>query len=253
MNVIKKAIYAAAGGLGYHIGLRPPTGDTLEGHLRTLFDHLALNCVIDVGAHHGDFGRLVRRLGYTGRIVSFEPVAANFARLQEASSADPAWRIHDLALGAEAGRQPINVTRQSSLPSLRSPSAYGRAYFQGQLDIVDRPMIDVRRLDDVFAECVGGLASPRVFLKLDTQGYDTEVLRGGTGSLGQVLALQSELSVQAIYQGAPRYTEAIAELNALGFELSGLFPVTLDRKLRLIEMDCVVIRAEATPGASTPG
>jgi FkbM family methyltransferase len=252
MNVIKRAIYAAAGGLGYHIGLRPPTGDTLEGHLRTLFDRVAFDCVIDVGAHHGDFGRLVRTLGYRGRIVSFEPVAANFARLQEASSADSEWRIHNFALGAKAGRQPINVTRQSSLPSLRSPSAYGREYFQGQLDIVDTPMIDISRLDDVFAECVGGLSSPRVFLKLDTQGYDAEVLRGGAGSLGRVLAIQSELSVQAIYEGVPSYTDAIAELNALGFELSGLFPITLDRKLRLIEMDCVMIRAEATQSTSTP-
>jgi len=252
MNIIKKAIYAAGGALGYHIGLRPPAADTLQGHLRILFDRFEFNCVIDVGAHHGGFGRLVRTAGYAGRIVSFEPVAANFARLQEASKADSDWRVLPQALGPEAGRQPINVTRQSSMPSLRSPSAYGRTYFQGQMDIVDTPMVEVRRLDEVFEECVGGLSNPRVFLKLDTQGYDGEVLRGGARSLGQVLAIQSELSVQAIYEGVPSYADAIAELNALGFELSGLFPVTLDRELRLIEMDCVMIRAEATRGASTP-
>lgn len=244
MNVIKRAVYSAAGALGYHVGLRPPTADTLEGHLRTLFDHMEFNCVIDVGAHHGGFGRLVRNAGYTGRIVSFEPVPDNFARLQEASSGDPAWRIDQRALGSEAGRQPINVTRQSSMPSLRAPSAYGRAYFQGQMDIVDTPIIEVVRLDDVLPECVADLPAPRVFLKVDTQGYDAEVFRGGAASLKHVLAIQSEVAVQAIYEGMPRYTEAIEQLNALGFELSGLFPVTLDRELRLIEMDCVMVRAK---------
>ncbi len=253
MNVIKRAIYATAGSLGYHIGLRPPTADTLEGHLGTLFDRMDFNCVIDVGAHHGNFGRLVRRVGYAGRIVLFEPVAANFARLEEASSGDPDWHIHNRALGSEAGRLPINVTRQSSMPSFRSPSAYGKSYFQGQMDIVDTPMIDIDRLDDVFAECVAGLPNPRVFLKVDTQGYDAEVFRGGARSLNEILAIQSELAVQAIYEGMPRYTDAIAAFNALGFKLSGLFPVTLDRKLRLVEMDCVVLRPEATQKESTPG
>ena len=49
-----------------------------------------------------------------------------------------------------------------------------------------------------------------MFLKLDTQGYNGEVLRGGARSLCRVLAIQSELSVQAIYEGVPSYTDAIA-------------------------------------------
>jgi FkbM family methyltransferase len=250
MNVVKRVIYTAAGVLGYHVGLRPPTADTLQGHLATLFDRFEFNCVIDVGAHQGGFGRLVRDLGYPGRIVSFEPVPANFARLQEASAADAEWLTHRQALGAESGRRAIHVTRQSSLPSLRPPSAYGQAYFKGQLEVIDTPLIEVGRLDDAFVTCIEGLPDPRVFLKIDTQGYDLEVIRGGANCMGRILAIQSEVSVQAIYEGVPNYTDAIAELNALGFELSGLFPVTLDRKLRLIEMNCVMIRAEAPRRAS---
>lgn len=113
-------------------------------------------------------------------------------------------------------------------------------------------MIEVGRLDDVFVTCVEGIPDPRVFLKIDTQGYDLEVIRGGAGCMGPILAIQSEPSVQAIYEGVPDYQETIAELNALGFELSGLFPVTLDRNLRLIEMNCVMIRAEAPRRASSP-
>jgi hypothetical protein len=87
------------------------THTTLEGHLARLLPSLGVNVILDVGAHHGEYAKLLRELDYDGRIVSFEPIAATFEVLKAAMLRDRVWRGLNLALGAELGRFPINVTR----------------------------------------------------------------------------------------------------------------------------------------------
>ena len=86
----------------------------------------------------------------------------------------------------------------------------------------------------------------RPYLKLDTQGFDMEVLRGGRDSLPDVRALQTEASVIGIYKGMPGYMETIRYLDGCGFDVTGFYPVSRDRSLRLIEFDCVMMNRRAT-------
>ena len=83
----------------------------------------------------------------------------------------------------------------------------------------------------------------RLFLKLDTQGYDLEVLRGATATLSRVVALQSEISFVPIYAGMPSWRESIQRIGELGFAVTGIFAVSRDASLRLVEADCVFVRA----------
>jgi hypothetical protein len=94
----------------------------------------------------------------------------------------------------------------------------------------------------VFDEVVGPLKDPRAFLKIDTQGWDLQVLAGAEGCLSHVDAFQSEVSVQAIYEGMPNLASSLAEFTRMGFAISGLFPVILDSQLRAMEFDCIVVR-----------
>jgi hypothetical protein len=110
----------------------------------------------------------------------------------------------------------------------------------------------VRSLDSIWDERLSGLQSElppelpsdRVFLKLDTQGWDLQVVAGAAQSLGRILGLQTELSVKPIYEGITRWQEALARMTGLGFELTGLFPVTRDRRFRVVELDCVMARPD---------
>jgi FkbM family methyltransferase len=242
---VKELVRKGATRVGCQIG-RLPGIELLSTHLATLFNRLRINCILDVGAHVGQYGRFLRNLGYQGRIVSFEPIGANFAVLEQRLAGDRNWNARRLALGHTEGTIPINVTNLTQFSSFLPPNSYSQGQF-GHLSAVDHTEeVEVRRLDSVWDEVMGSLTDPRVFLKLDTQGYDLKVLEGSGVHLGQVAALQSELAVKPIYEGMTGYMEAISAMNEMGFELTGLFPVTRDVELKIVEFDCVMTRSRDT-------
>jgi FkbM family methyltransferase len=225
------------------------TAHLQEELLAGLLDRLGVNVVLDVGANRGQFAQLVRRIGYTGRIVSYEPVSAHVARLREAAAADPDWVVEDFALGDAESTADIHVSAgPGKLSSLLPSNAFGRARFENLRDEVSTTeTIRVRRLDAVFDRAVGDVDRPRVLLKLDTQGYDLPALAGAGRCVEDVVALQSEVSCIPIYDGMPHLTEQIATYEEAGFAVAGMYPVSRDtRSLAVIELDLLMVRR--TPG-----
>jgi FkbM family methyltransferase len=231
--------------VGVYVSRFPPA--TLNNHLKHLFERLGINCVIDVGAHHGRFARKVRVLSYTGRIASFEPTSASYSILADTMKADPDWMGFQMGLSDRDTTAEIQLMRHSDLNSLQPISDYGRQTTQIRgLERLATESVVLRRLDSVFAEVTAGIASPRVFLKIDTQGHDAHVVAGAAASLPRVLALQSEIASRRLYQGVPPFGEALARYEALGYDPTGFFPVTMEADgLTVIEWDCVFTRADA--------
>lgn len=215
-----------------------------ERHVAWALRRLGVACVLDVGANVGQFGTRLRRMGYTGRIVSFEPVAATAEKLRETSADDPEWVVHQCALGEEDGTAEINV-RPGAMSSLLPSSDFGKDWHE-RLSMATTETIRIRRLDGVLDEALEGLADPRVFLKMDTQGYDLATMRGAGRRIDEVLGLMSEVSCVPIYEGMPRLPEQLTAYEDAGFEVSGFYPVTRHRRtLRAIEFDVIMVRADA--------
>jgi hypothetical protein len=102
--------------------------------------------------------------------------------------------------------------------------------------------VSMRRLDSMFASIVEGIDDPRVFLKIDTQGYDVEVFKGASGCIANVRGLQSELSVQPVYMEMPHYLEALEAYEAAGFDLHNLSVVNRVPNGGLLELNCFMKR-----------
>jgi FkbM family methyltransferase len=226
--------------------VRNDRGTLLGSHLSTLFDQYKINVVIDVGARRGEYGNWLRRNGYKGWIISFEPVAESFSFLAQTAARDPHWLAHHLALGRENGEATINVTQLTFYSSFRNPSPYAYETFGSQPTVKSTETVMVTTLDEMFDQITSVATDPRVYLKMDTQGWDLEVLEGATESLRHVAALQSEIAAQAIYEGMPMMRDALERIERCGFAISGFFPVNLDRQLRAVEFDCVAVRS-STP------
>jgi FkbM family methyltransferase len=222
-----------------------PEANLLALHLDRLFDRLAVNVVLDVGAGGGDFGRLLRRNGYAERIASFEPVSDSFDWLRRHSAADHEWEAFRLALGSEDRAAEINVTQLRVFSSFLARSSYSAEEHGEASAAVRTETVPVRRLDGIAASAFGDVSEPRAYLKMDTQGWDLQVLEGASGCLERVVALQSEVSVRPNYRGMPSMRESLERFEQLGFGVSGLFPVALDSNLEVEEFDCVAVRRDA--------
>ncbi len=221
----------------------------LSGHLlQTLLRQLDVNVVLDVGANRGEFGLGLRRLGYTGRIVSYEPVTTNLEHLRAAAATDPDWLVEPLALGDTDSTADIHVTAgPGRLSSLLPGNEYGQERFENLRDeVTTSETIQVRRLDGVCERALAGIDQPRVFLKLDTQGYDLPAFAGAGAYVESFVGLQSEVSCIPIYSGMPHLTEQITAYEDAGFATAGMFPVSRDNQsLAVIEFDLLMVRRAA--------
>ena len=242
-SAAKSAIRGAVRAFGFDI-ISYRRQDSLVSHLREALNLLDVNCVIDVGAHCGDYGSMLRDIGYKHRIVSFEPVKETYEHLARRASKDPLWRVERAALGIEDGIKSINVCDASNFSSFRSPNEYAKDQFGTMASVSRVEEVPVRRLESVLDDVVAGLDNPRIFLKIDTQGYDLEVLAGAGASISRLLGIQTEVSVKQIYDGTVGLCDTLTRLNGLGFEITGLYPVSRDRQLRVIEFDCVAVRSD---------
>ena len=211
-----------------------------ESVLRTLFAERQVNQVIDAGANTGQFALAVRKF-FAGQIHSFEPVSATYEILAARAAADPAWHVHRLALGARAAEQEINTSQASDFNSFLSNNSYSVDRFGERSRQIHREMVSIRRLDAVLAESPAQPAQRRIFLKMDTQGYDLEVFKGLGQLLEHVVAIQSEVSLIPTYEQAPHWTESLAVFEQAGFGVVGFFPISVDAG-RVIEYDCVMAR-----------
>src|SRR5690349_7074827 len=155
--------------LGFDV-IRWPAGTDWGSRLSGLIARLGVDTVLDVGAHEGDWAAGLRRLGYGGRIISYEPGAAAFESLARRAARDERWEVRRAAVGAENGAVSLEVRRNSMMSSVRQVARVPAGYAE-QVAVVRTEEVPMVRLD---ANWPGG----RVMLKCDTQGLDLDVVDG---------------------------------------------------------------------------
>jgi FkbM family methyltransferase len=198
-----------------------------------------VDVVFDVGANTGQFGRALRARGYRGELVSFEPIESVCRELEIVAKQDGNWQVHRVALGATSGSSIINVSRSSDFSSLLKQSARAQK-FDTNASVVRQEEISVARLDDLFQPFL----NRTVFLKIDTQGYERNVLEGGLLALQHIIGIQMELPVVHLYENTWSLSDALGYMQERGFVLSQVTPVNWlkDDLVSLVEIDAVFRR-----------
>ena len=197
--------------------------------------HRNIDVVLDVGANVGQFGASLRNKGYQGKIVSFEPLGFEFQKLAAIAKADRNWEAHNFALGAAPGDATINVSEFSVFSSIQKLSN-AATEFDTRAAVRRTETIKVRALDELFPAVFGN-----VLLKIDTQGYERQVLEGGRQMLPQVKGILLELPIVRLYEGAWEFHEAAEFMASIGFIPAQIQPVNFHArdKVSLLEVDCL--------------
>lgn len=213
-----------------NLGLATLLSELLEKH--------AVDCVIDVGANEGQYRRFLRyEVGYLGALVSFEPQPELVDYLRAAAVEDKSWQVYNFALGSEEKELMLNIMERNTFSSFLQPDNSATPQFENPNRIRAQHKVSVHRLDSQALPA----GAKRIFLKCDTQGFDMEVIKGAAGIISRVACIQMELGVTRIYSGLPPYYEVLADLDALGFQPAGFFPVSQNGNLSAIEFDCVLV------------
>lgn len=199
-----------------------------------------IDLVIDVGANIGQYGDELRENGYTGWIVSFEPISAAYQELSGRTKNDGRWTVLNMALGSDEGTASLNIS-ESSVFSSFLPQLPAAVDFDPEAQVIRSESVMVARLDDILKDLPNSNAA---FLKIDTQGFEQKVLLGATNCLSNFLRVQMELPIMHLYEGTWAFHEAVAYMIGRGFEISNLSPANYDHTDRasLVEVDCIFRR-----------
>ncbi len=217
-------------------------------HLRRFFDYFEIDCIFDVGANRGQYAQMLRNaVGFTGDIISFEPIPELADTLRTLAAKDRRWHVEQLALDREAGPATFHIMRESELSSLRRPSPDQPAVFRHDNSIARSVTVQRSTVAVELPRYQAQLGFRRPYLKLDTQGNDLAVVEGAGAAIAGFVGLQTELSIKALYEGSAGLGDTLATLQGLGFEPSAFVPNNAGRFPWLIEMDCILFRRDALP------
>jgi FkbM family methyltransferase len=228
--------------LGFEVQkFTPLTSEVAQ--MQCLFAHHSVDLVLDVGANIGQYTQFLREFGYSGRIVSFEPLSSAYSQLKLLSEKDPLWEVAPrTAIGNIDGKIEINISANSQSSSVLdlldshlniSPNS---AYIGSEI-------VDMKRLDTVADNYIKN-NDDSIFLKMDVQGFEMQVLEGATKTLPKIQGVQMELSLVPLYDKQILFRDILEKMNELNYCLYGFMPAFTDLKTgRMLQIDGIFFKA----------
>lgn len=188
--------------------------------LPTLLELYGVDAIFDIGANNGVSGEYFRNIGFGKKIVSFEPVGHFYQQLERKAAKDRLWFCENVAVGDSEGELEINVSGGSGGASSFLEMTDNLRENAPELAFTGRQVVRVRTVDSLVGRYYP--EGERLFLKIDVQGYERNVLEGERRSLGRVVGMKVEMSVVKNYEDEPLIYDMLPYLYGLGFRLAGI-------------------------------
>ena len=205
--------------------------------------YCGINKILDIGANSGQYAlEQINTLNYKGSIISFEPMKEPFQQLLEKSNKFISWDVVNIGLGLIKESKSINVAQNSYSSSLLEmlPSHLKNA---PQSKYIDQEEIRLDTLSNVYHSHCN--ESDSVFLKIDTQGYEYQVLKGGLEILSKIKMIQLEMSLIPLYDGEKTFEDMMDYLSDKHFKLVSIEPGFYSEKTgQLLQMDGIFINTK---------
>lgn len=221
-TALRRNVRQVAQHLGLDLHTWRPESSPEAAFAKMLTQH-RIDAVFDVGANIGQYGRFLRTLKYKGRIISFEPSNKAHTRLQKAAALDSLWTVAPrMALGDHDGIVQLNLASNNGASSSILPMLEVVQVSAPGVRCIGQEPVPLHRLDDEANSFLTGARN--LFLKIDVEGYELQVLSGAKETLRRATGIQLELSFVPLYGGQTLFPGLIEYVSKRGFHICGIIP-----------------------------
>lgn len=178
---------------------------------------LDIRTIVDIGANIGVYAREMRQRFPDAQIFAFEPLSDCYRAIEKRFEGDAKFKGWNVALGEKD--EETTIKRSSFHPSsslLPMSDLHRKLYPKSGGSISE--IIQVRRLDDILrAENL----EKNILIKMDVQGFEDRVMRGGEETIRNAAALVIETSFVPLYAGQPLFGDIHRIAEQLGLAYYG--------------------------------
>lgn len=205
-----------------------------------------ISSILDIGANEGQFCRQIRRVFPDSTIYAFEPLVRPLMHLERWAQKENCKKpnqifLFPIALGEEselvAMQQHVFFTASSSVlkTTQRCNDLYPFTKKQNLCEVQQLP------LDKVIQD-LRQFPEKELLIKLDVQGYEDRVIRGGWQTFQQAIACIVEISLQSLYLGQAHFSDIFKLLSQLGFVYAGNLDQVCDRQGKVIFLNALFVK-----------
>jgi FkbM family methyltransferase len=240
LNKLKIHINKIFNHFGYQIAKSPFSKRQIKsGHFKWL-QKFGIKTIIDIGANEGQFIDKISKILPDVNIYSFEPLKDSFIKLEKKISGKENITAFNFALGDEEKENIINRNEYSPSSSLLELTDLHKNAFPVTKKVKEE-IIYIKVLDKIVKELE---LKKKVFLKIDVQGYELNVLRGAENTIKDVDIILIETSFYELYKDQPLFGDIYNFLSNKGFNYAGSLEQLYDaRDGKILQADSIFIRS----------
>lgn len=235
----KLAVQGLVRRAGYQIRRLDPTTSLDDPYVEQHRLVAKATMIFEVGAADGRDCEQYRKDFPLATVHAFEPLPGNFKKLAARAATDPCIRAHQLALSDTAGRAMFHVGEWADSSSLLKAKDTGSTFdaYQASTGTVE---VETDTLDAVASR--NGVTRIDI-LKMDAQGAELAILRGGTKLLeaGAVKVIYTEAQLRPLYEGAGTFAQISTLLQKHGFVLHNLYNLNHNQRGQLCWCDALFV------------
>jgi|TARA_B110000093_G_C12815353_1_gene344568 FkbM family methyltransferase len=178
-----------------------------------------IDTILDIGANIGQYAIIMRGCKFNGKIISFEPLNKAYEKLKQNSKNDKKWIINNYAIGDSDENQIINIAGNSYSSSFLDMNethleAAPKSKYTGN------QKTQIKKLDSIYTHFCN--KKNNVMVKIDTQGFEKNVIDGAIKNLNNIKIIQLEMSIIELYKGEMLFQQMTQYLEDRGFVLISL-------------------------------
>jgi len=210
---------------------------------RQWISSLGLRTVIDVGAYLGSFTFAMRMILPKVQLYCFDPLEENIAQVNENLGKWGQLGTFQCALGDKRGEVEFNLNDFRASSSILEMDPFHRKTFP-ETKHVHKEKVPIALLDDFLPDMK---LKKMTLLKIDVQGFELNVLKGGAKLLKQVDYLLLEVTYHTLYKGQPLFGDIYKFLIRHGFDFAGnMDSLTSPENGAILQSDALFIRKGKT-------